>query len=150
MQVTVRLLASCRRYLPKDHDVQAGYPHDVQPGYQVGDLLADLPIPVKDVHTFLGHGTHKQQDQVLHGGGILAVLPAVTLMLSGLAASRPRIDPVAGTIGPVSARLATVQQLGGLDKAEQIVKQHSFPKKPKKRAIRRCPLPCSQQEPTNR
>ena len=31
MQITVRLLASYRRYLPKDHDIQAGYVHDVPP-----------------------------------------------------------------------------------------------------------------------
>jgi len=48
MQITVRLLASYRRCLPKDHDIQAGYVHDVPLGYQVGDRLTGRRIPAKD------------------------------------------------------------------------------------------------------
>jgi hypothetical protein len=48
MQVTVRLLAGYRRYLPEDHDGQAGYAHEVAAGTLLADLLAELPIPTKD------------------------------------------------------------------------------------------------------
>ncbi len=77
MQITVRLLAGYRRYLPQDHDLQAGYGYDVPLGYKVGDILAELPIPVDDAFTFLLNGSHAQWDQVLNEGDILAVFPAV-------------------------------------------------------------------------
>jgi sulfur carrier protein ThiS len=77
MQITIRLLASYRRYLPEDQDVQGGYTYDIPPGQRVGDILANLPIPETDAFTFLLNGGHAQRDQVLREGDILAVFPAV-------------------------------------------------------------------------
>ncbi len=76
MQITVRLLASYRQYLPEDHDAQAGYAHEVQPGARVCDVLADLPIPPGDVYTFFVGGRHAESDRVLHEGDILSIFPA--------------------------------------------------------------------------
>ena len=81
MQITVRLLASYRRYLPKDHDIQAGYVHDVPLGYQAGDRLTGLRIPAKDAWAIQIDGSHAQQDHVLHEAGILAFFPAVGVNL---------------------------------------------------------------------
>ncbi len=77
MQLTVRLLAGYRRYLPQNHDLQAGYSYQVPPSSKVGDILAELPIPVDDAYTFLLNGSHAQRDQILNEGDILAVFPAV-------------------------------------------------------------------------
>jgi molybdopterin converting factor small subunit len=77
MRVTIRLLAGYRRYLPADHDAQAGYAYDVPPGHRVGDILAELPIPEKDAYTFLLNGNHAEREQPLHEGDVLAVFPAV-------------------------------------------------------------------------
>jgi sulfur carrier protein ThiS len=77
VQITIRLLASYRQYLPRDHDAQAGYQVSVLPGSQVSDVLAELPIPSGDVFTFFVNGRHAQRDQVLQEGDILSVFPAV-------------------------------------------------------------------------
>lgn len=77
MKITIRLLAGYRRYLPKDHDTQAGYEHKVSPGCKVGDLLAELPIPDDDLYTYLVNGSHAQRTQVLQENDILAIFPAV-------------------------------------------------------------------------
>lgn len=77
MQITVRLLASYRRYLPEGHDAKGGYLHEIAPGAQVGDVLADLPIPPNDVYTFFVNGQHADRDRVLQAGDVLAIFPAV-------------------------------------------------------------------------
>ncbi|MGD9147274.1 MAG: MoaD/ThiS family protein [Anaerolineae bacterium] len=77
MQITVRLLASYRQYLPQDHDAQAGYHVQVLPGAQASDVLAELPIPPGDVFTFFVNGRHAQREQILKEGDILSVFPAV-------------------------------------------------------------------------
>ena len=77
MQITIRLLATYRRYLPEGHDAQAGYPLTVPSGATVGDVLADLPIPPGDVYTFFVNGRHAQRDQVLQPGDALSVFPAI-------------------------------------------------------------------------
>jgi molybdopterin synthase sulfur carrier subunit len=77
MQITVRLLASYRKYLPEGHDAQAGFAYEMPQGATVGDILAELPIPQADVHTSLVNGRHALCDQVLQAGDVLAVFPAV-------------------------------------------------------------------------
>jgi sulfur carrier protein ThiS len=77
VQITVRLLASYRQYLPRDHDAQAGYQVQVLQGSRVSDVLAELPIPPGDVLTFFVNGRHAQRDQVLREDDILSVFPAV-------------------------------------------------------------------------
>jgi molybdopterin converting factor small subunit len=77
MQITVRLLAGYRRYLPEGHDDQAGYRLEVPPGTKVGEVLAGAPIPQGEVYTFLASGRHASRDQVLEDGDVLAVFPAV-------------------------------------------------------------------------
>lgn len=76
MQITIRLLASYRRFLPEGHDARAGYPHQAPPGATVGDVLAGVPIPPGDVYTSLVNGRHAECDQVLQDGDVLAVFPA--------------------------------------------------------------------------
>lgn len=77
MQITVRLLAGYRQYLPQDHDAHAGYQVPVPPGTQVNDVLAELPLPPGDLFTFFINGRHAQRDQVLKAGDILSIFPAV-------------------------------------------------------------------------
>ena len=77
MKITVRLLASYRRYLPEGHDEQAGYPLDVPSGTRVSDVLAGLPVPQDDPFTTLVNGRHAQREQVLRAGDVMAVFPAV-------------------------------------------------------------------------
>ena len=77
MQITIRLLASYRRYLPAGRDAPTGYPREVPPGSRVSDVLADLPIPPSDVYTLLVNGRHAQPDQILQEDDVLAVFPAV-------------------------------------------------------------------------
>ena len=77
MKVTVRLLAGYRRYLPADHDGQAGYAHEVAAGTPVADLLAVLPIPATDAFTFFLNGRHGERTQVLEEGDVVSVFPAV-------------------------------------------------------------------------
>lgn len=76
MQITIRLLASYRRYLPAGHDAQAGYVHEAESGATVADTLADLPLPPTEVYTFFVNGRHAERDQLLLDGDILAVFPA--------------------------------------------------------------------------
>lgn len=76
MQVTVRLLASYRRYLPDDHDQQAGYVREITAGTALADLLAELPIPPEDPYTFLLNGRHVEGSQVLEAGDVVSVFPA--------------------------------------------------------------------------
>jgi sulfur carrier protein ThiS len=80
MQITIRLLAHYRRYLPAGQDAAhpgAGYPHEVPPGTRVGEVLADLPLAPDDVYTFLVNGRHAAHDQPLQAGDVLTVFPAV-------------------------------------------------------------------------
>ncbi len=77
MRITVRLLASYRRYLPEDHDEQAGYAHEVAAGTPVAELLADLPIPPTDAYTFFLNGRHADPTRVLEEGDVVSVFPAV-------------------------------------------------------------------------
>jgi sulfur carrier protein ThiS len=77
MQIKVRLLGTYRRYLTEGHDSDAGYMHQVVPGTRVGELLAELPIPPQDPYTYLVNGRHATKDQLLRGGDVLAVFPAV-------------------------------------------------------------------------
>ena len=77
MQITVRLLASYRHYLPPGHNAKAGYAHEITPGTRVSDILAELPIPPDKACTFFVNGRHADRDQVLQPGDVLAVFPAV-------------------------------------------------------------------------
>jgi sulfur carrier protein ThiS len=77
MQITIRLLASYRHYLPEDSDTRASYPLEIPSGASVSDVLAELPIPEQDHFTFFVNGRHAQQDRVLHDGDVLSVFPAV-------------------------------------------------------------------------
>jgi molybdopterin converting factor small subunit len=77
MQITIRLLASYRRYLPDDHDDQAGYVHEVGAGTTVADLLVGLPIPKADACTHFVNGRHTERGRVLKEGDVVSVFPAV-------------------------------------------------------------------------
>lgn len=76
MQITVRLLASYRQFLPRDHDKGAGFNRDVKPAATVGHVLADLPIPHDELYTFFVNGRHAEREQVLQPGDVLSVFPA--------------------------------------------------------------------------
>jgi len=77
VEITVRLLASYRRYLPADHDERAGYAVRVVPGTLADQLLRELPIPAGDRYTFFVNGRHADRHQVLREGDVLSVFPAV-------------------------------------------------------------------------
>jgi molybdopterin synthase sulfur carrier subunit len=77
MQITIRLLASYRQYLPRDHDARTGYQVQALPGTRVSDVLDELPIPPGDVLTFFVNGRHAQRDLVLQEGDVLSIFPAV-------------------------------------------------------------------------
>lgn len=77
MQITIRLLASYRQFLPDNHDVNAGFPHDVAPDTSVGEVLAGLPIPPGELYTFFVNGRHTERNQILQSGDVLSVFPAV-------------------------------------------------------------------------
>lgn len=77
MQITIRLLASYRQYLPEESDAQASYPFEIPSGARVNDVLAELPIPEEDYFTFLVNGRHARRDSVLHDGDVVSVFPAV-------------------------------------------------------------------------
>ena len=77
MEITIRLLASYRQYLPRDHDQRAGYTLHVTPGTPAHPVLAELPIPAGDRYTFFINGRHANHDQVLQKGDVLSVFPAV-------------------------------------------------------------------------
>ena len=77
MQITIRLLASYRRYLPEGHGDGASYRLDVPRGARVDEALAHLPIPDGDAYTFLVNGRHAVRDQALAEGDVLSVFPAV-------------------------------------------------------------------------
>ena len=77
MRITVRLLASYRRYLPADHDANAGFAHRVEPGERVVDVLDRLPIPAGDVFTFFVNGRHAERGQALQEGDVISIFPAV-------------------------------------------------------------------------
>ncbi len=77
MQITVRLLASYRRYLPQDHDAKEEFLYEIASGARVGDVVSGLPIPPDDTCTFFVNGRHAARDQILQAGDVLAVFPAV-------------------------------------------------------------------------
>lgn len=77
MQITVRLLASYRQYLPENSDAQSGYPLKVLDGVTVGDVLPLLPVPQDEVCTYFINGRHAERDMVLQEGDVLSVFPAV-------------------------------------------------------------------------
>lgn len=77
MEITVRLLAGYRRYLPQGHDGQAGYCHEIPAGSTVGGVLAAQPIPQGEVYTFFVNGRHAERDQVLKEGDVISIFPAV-------------------------------------------------------------------------
>ena len=77
MRITVRLLATYRRYLPEEHDANGGYAREIAPDTRVGDVVGDLPIPSGEVYTFFVNGRHADRDQILQAGDVLAVFPAV-------------------------------------------------------------------------
>jgi sulfur carrier protein ThiS len=76
MQITIRLLAYYRRYLPGSANTQAGYAVEVAPGTCVSDVLADLPSPVADACAFFVNGRHAEPDRILQEGDVLSVFPA--------------------------------------------------------------------------
>lgn len=76
MQITIRLLATYRRYLPEGHDASSGYSQNVPAGACVRDVLDELPIPSSEAFTFLVNGRHARRDQVLQAGDIIALFPS--------------------------------------------------------------------------
>ena len=77
MEITIRLLASYRQYLPQDHNARAGYVQEVASAATAGDVVVRLPIPQSDPYTFFVNGRHAEQDQVLQEGDVLSIFPAV-------------------------------------------------------------------------
>jgi sulfur carrier protein ThiS len=76
MQITIRLLANYRQYLPDSRNGGPGYERQVAPGASVADLLAELPIPTTEVYTFFVNGRHAERDRALEDGDVLSIFPA--------------------------------------------------------------------------
>jgi molybdopterin synthase sulfur carrier subunit len=76
MEITVRLLASYRRYQPEGHDEQAGYGQELPRGSTVADMLESLAIPPGEVYTFFVNGRHAEREQVLAEGDVVSIFPA--------------------------------------------------------------------------
>jgi hypothetical protein len=76
MEITIRLLASYRRYLPEGHDGRGGFPFEASPGAMVSEVLAELPIPPGEAFTFFVNGRHAERAQFLEDGDVLSVFPA--------------------------------------------------------------------------
>jgi molybdopterin converting factor small subunit len=77
MDVTVRLLATYRRYLPELKDGWGGYLQTMPPGSRVQDLMDLLPIPRQDAFAYFVNGRHAAPDQELSCGDVVSVFPAV-------------------------------------------------------------------------
>jgi molybdopterin converting factor small subunit len=76
MEITVRLLASYRRFLPEQTHAEQGYSQTVEAGSRVADLLQSLPIPPAEVYTFFVNGRHADLDQALQDGDVVSIFPA--------------------------------------------------------------------------
>jgi len=76
MEITIRLLAAYRRYLPYDPNGQDSFPQIVAPGATVGHVLSCLPIPPGEACTFFVNGRHAERDRSLQAGDVLTVFPA--------------------------------------------------------------------------
>jgi molybdopterin converting factor small subunit len=76
MQITVRLIATYRRYLPAGCEAEAGYPLQVAAGSRLADVLPGLPVPPAEAPTVFVNGRHAEPDQVLQEGDVLSVFPA--------------------------------------------------------------------------
>jgi sulfur carrier protein ThiS len=77
MEITIRLLASYRQYVPGGPRGDPSYRLRVDAGARVADVLADLPIPPNDAYTFFVNGRHAERGQALQAGDVLSVFPAV-------------------------------------------------------------------------
>jgi hypothetical protein len=88
MEITIRLLAGYRRFLPYRPDgapapqpgqpaaARDSYSQRVAPGATVDTVLSTLPIPPGEAFTFLVNGRHAERHQTLQGGDLLTVFPA--------------------------------------------------------------------------
>lgn len=92
MEITIRLLAGYRRFLPDHRDAQSEprpgvrqtafavardtYSQHVAPGATVDTVLSSLPIPPGEALTFFVNGRHAERHQLLQAGDIVTVFPA--------------------------------------------------------------------------
>lgn len=75
MKITVKFLATYRRYLPPE---SAGTTTcAVPPGTTVRDLLAGLPLPSGEGSVVLVNGRGAPPDAVLQDGDAVAIFPAI-------------------------------------------------------------------------
>ena len=93
MQVTVKLFASLRDYLPPSAEGVAV--REAAEHATVGDVLEELKIPVSETKIILLNSKHADRDQVLGDGDVLAAFPLVAggflaMLLEGLL---DRLDP---------------------------------------------------------
>lgn len=81
MQVTVKLYAGFRQYLPEGAAGSAGIGLEVEQGVTPHQLLRQLNVPVAEAHLVLINGVFVEPDNrdraVLKGGDVLAAWPAV-------------------------------------------------------------------------
>lgn len=77
MRISVRLLASYRRYIPDLHDPRVGYELEIGDHTSVANLLSGLPIPREEPATILVNGKHASGEQMLEDGDVVAIFPAV-------------------------------------------------------------------------
>lgn len=74
-RVTVKLLATYRRHLPREAD--GSYETTIFPGAMVRDLVTQLPLPPGDAKMVLVNGRAAPPDHVLQEGDVVAIFPAI-------------------------------------------------------------------------
>lgn len=74
MDVTVKLFATLRNYLPQGNDDYAAR-LTVEDGSRVEDIMKKLAIPEEMPTIMLLNGKHSEKDAVLREGDVLSIFP---------------------------------------------------------------------------
>jgi molybdopterin converting factor small subunit len=76
MEVTVKLFATLRRYLPEDAKNKTTTVA-LQAGQTVADALTVLGVPLQEAHLILVNGQSRDADHPLESEDVVAVFPPV-------------------------------------------------------------------------
>ncbi len=76
MALQVLLAATLRKYFP-DYDHAAGLVVEIEPGLTVGELAANLKLPIDEIKLIMVNGLAAKWDTVLQGNERVALFPPV-------------------------------------------------------------------------
>lgn len=76
MALQVLLAATLRKYFP-DYDHAAGLAVQIEPGLTVGELAANLKLPIDEIKLIMVNGLAAKWDTVLQGDERVALFPPV-------------------------------------------------------------------------